>query len=197
MRKAVFLPGSDNALVHLAAPSMFRPRLHHPEHKPYRCCGFFWILRHCAIATIIGFTLWPSSIHAAEFTCATAWNLQRNDSVTKRQFEEMVARRFPSGPQPILGSSCLTGVLAGSILTGDDEQFLRFYRQHHPFLQTFLLVSPGGSVDAAISIGRLFRKYLIEAFGPVRVPSGMRRPWGDTTGRMVDWCQGRECVCAS
>ena len=85
-------------------------------------------------------------------------------------------------------------------MTGDDEKFLRFYRQHHPFLRSFLLVSQGGSVDAAISIGRLFRKYLIEAFGPIKSsPSGMAhaRPWLDSTGRMVDWCQDRECVCAS
>ena len=111
------------------------------------------------LAIILGFMLWPSSIHAAEFTCGTAWNLQPHDSVTKQQIEEIIARRFPSGPKPIPGSSCLAGMLTGPILTGDDEQFLRFYRQHHPFLQRFHLGSPGGNVDAAISIGRLFRKY--------------------------------------
>jgi hypothetical protein len=88
--------------------------------------------------------------------------------------------------------------LSGTIVKGDDEKLVRFYRANHPFLENFLLISPGGNVDAAINIGRLFRKYLIEAFGPVESSPGVQqRPWMDANGQIVNWCTGQECICAS
>ena len=94
--------------------------------------------------------------------------------------------------------SCVTAVLRGTIVQGDDGRLVRFYKANHPFLGNFLLISPGGSVDAAINIGRIFRKYLIEAFAPVEVSRGIReRPWMNANGQIVNWCRGQECICAS
>jgi hypothetical protein len=136
--------------------------------------------------------------HSAEIGCATVWSLHGlPKGATVQTVEEMHQRRFPSGRRPVLGTSCFTGVLRGTIVKGDDEKLVRFYRANHPFLASFLLISPGGNVDAAINIGRLFRKYLIEAFAPENVGNVRERPWLDANGQMVIWCSGRECVCAS
>jgi hypothetical protein len=122
--------------------------------------------------------------HSAEIGCATVWSLHGlPKGATVQTVEEMHQRRFPSGRRPVLGTSCFTGVLRGTIVKGDDEKLVRFYRANHPFLASFLLISPGGNVDAAINIGRLFRKYLIEAcaliwFGAVEREGevGLHRP---------------------
>jgi len=88
--------------------------------------------------------------------------------------------------------------LRGTIVKGDDEKLARFYRANHPFLEDFLLISSGGNVEAALNIGRLFRKYLIEAFAPVEGYQNVReRPWLDENSRIVNWCSGQECTCAS
>jgi hypothetical protein len=144
---------------------------------------------------LIAAALAATPTHSAEIGCATVWSLQ---GATAQTVEEMHQRRFPSGRRPVLGTSCFTGVLRGTIVKGDDEKLVRFYRANHPFLHSFLLISPGGNVDAAINIGRLFRKYLIEAFAPVKAYGDVReRPWIDANGQIVNWCSGRECICAS
>lgn len=48
---------------------------------------------------------------------------------------------------------CTIAALQGEIVEGDYQKFVTFYRQHHPAL----------FVDEAIKIGRLFRRYLIQA----------------------------------
>ena len=112
--------------------------------------------------------------------------------------EQMYLRRFPSGRRPIPEKSCLTAVLLGTIVQGDDEKLANFYRNNHPFLGNFLLISPGGNVAAAVNIGRLFRKYLIQALAPVEVSRGIRqRPWIDAAGQIINWCSGQQCACAS
>ena len=138
--------------------------------------------------------VWPTLIHSAEIKCATVWSLQ---GATQDEVK-LYQRRFPSSQRPIPGTSCLTGSLSGTIVKGDDEKLVRFYRANHPFLNSFLLISPGGDVDAATNIGRLFRKYLLNAYAPVEVSRGVReRPWMDANGQIVNWCSGQECICAS
>ena len=158
----------------------------------FRCVGFY------SLVLVLGWLLWPATTYSAEIGCATVWSVPSGEGVTHDKIEQLYRKRFPSGRRPILGTSCATGVLRGAIVQGDYEKLVRFYRANHPFLSNFLLISPGGSVDAAINIGRFFRKYLIEAFAPVPVPGGLReRPWLNANGQIVNWCSGRECICAS
>jgi hypothetical protein len=147
-------------------------------------------LAHYALAIVAACIAWPNLSHSAEIRCATVWSLQDTP--------QNIEHRFPSGRRPIPGATCVTGVLSGTIVQGDEEKLLRFYRANHPFLASFLLISPGGNVHAAINIGRLFRKYLIEALGPVEVSRGLReRRWEDGNGQLVNWCAGQTCICAS
>ncbi len=147
---------------------------------------------------ILGWMVWLTPGHSAEIRCATVWSVQGLQNASPQQIEQMYQRRFPSGRRPVSGTSCVTGVLSGPIVQGDDQRLVRFYRANHPFLDHFLLISPGGNVDAAINIGRLFRKYLIEALAPVEFSPGvMERPWGNANGQIVNWCSGQECICAS
>jgi hypothetical protein len=147
------------------------------------------------VIALIGPVIAATPTHSAEVGCATVWYFR---DATSQAVEEINRRRWPSGRRPILGTSCFTGVLTGTIVKGDDDKLVRFYRANHPFLSTFVLVSPGGNVEAAINIGRLFRKYLIQAFAPITVREGVReRPWIDANGRIVNWCSGQECSCAS
>jgi len=58
----------------------------------------------------------------------------------------------------------------------------------------FILLSPGGDVDEALKIGRLFRKYLIRAVAPWRKPDGSI--WIYMFDRTAP-CRGQDCTCAS
>jgi hypothetical protein len=112
--------------------------------------------------------------------------------------KEQFARRWPSGVLPIVGRTCMTGVILGPIENGDYEKVRAFYRLNHPFLETFDLASAGGNVVEAIKIGRLFRKYLISAHAPFRgsLPSGREYFYGlgheKECGALAD-----KCTCAS
>jgi hypothetical protein len=155
-------------------------------------------LGHYTSIIILGWMVWLTPSHSAEIRCATVWSVQGLQNAPPQKIEQMYQRRFPSGRRPIPGTTCVAGVLSGAIVQGDEERFVRFYRANHPFLDNFLLISPGGNVDAAINIGRLFRKYLIEALAPVLVSPGVQgRPWGDASGQIVEWCNSQDCICAS
>ncbi len=157
---------------------------------------FRW-LGHYPLALVLGWLFWPATTYSAEIGCATLWSVQGVQGVTPEKIEQMYQKVFPSGRRPIPGTSCTTGVLKGAIAQGDDEKLVRFYSANHPFLRSFLLISPGGSVEAAINIGRVFRKYLIEALAPFTSGGLHYRPWGDANGQIVNWCSGQECICAS
>src|SRR5438105_14664878 len=84
---------------------------------------------------------------AAEIGCATRWFLPQDTPPQK--IEQLFHQRFRSGRSPL--GTCMTGVLRGAIQQGDDEKILNFYRANHPFMGTFLLISNGGNVEAAIN----------------------------------------------
>jgi hypothetical protein len=150
-----------------------------------------WLGRY-TLAVVLGCLLWPATTYSAEIGCATLYSSRAVIAQTNNgRFP------FPSGRKPILGKSCNTGALRGAIVQGDDEKLVGFYSASHPFLRQFLLISPGGSVEAAINIGRVFRKYLIGAYAPEERIDGRSRPWSDANGQLVDWCTGQECICAS
>jgi hypothetical protein len=58
----------------------------------------------------------------------------------------------------------------------------------------FILVSPGGDVDEALKIGRLFRKHLLFANAPQRKSDGSI--WIYELDRTAP-CRGQNCTCAS
>ena len=56
---------------------------------------------------------------------------------------------------------CFSGRLDGQISKGDYEKVVAFVSANFPNVIDFYLISPGGDVDEALKIGRLFRKQLI------------------------------------
>ena len=87
---------------------------------------------------------------------------------------------------------CGSALLRGKIVKGDYERVRSFIY----FFSTtkFILASPGGDVDEALKIGRLFRKHLILADAPWRKPDGSIWIYGlDRTAP----CRGQNCTCAS
>lgn len=109
-----------------------------------------------------------------------------------RPFPEEKARKlWPSGRRPTR-LTCSVGLVKGPITAGDYDKIVAFYRQHHPFIDSFQLQSPGGSVIEATQIGRFFRRYLIEAEAPAYINglSFLRNINGET-------CAGPDCICAS
>lgn len=84
---------------------------------------------------------------------------------------------------------CKAGFLNGDIVKGDYEKMAGFLRAHHPNLEDFYLISPGGNVMEALRIAHLFRKYLITTFSPIH--------YADGTTSTVFGCRGDCGYCAS
>lgn len=140
--------------------------------------------------------LWTfASAHAAEIRCQSGihghYSLPQDDG--------WFMRRWPSGVRPT-ENTCSSGFLYGPIRQGDYEKVRAFFRQYHPFLGSFDLASPGGDVVEAIKIGRLFRKYLIHAFAPLRFSErvqGSHIEYFVSTGNEPECEPPHQCVCAS
>lgn len=126
---------------------------------------------------------------AVEVGCATAGYDGHSIS------EEGARKEWPSGFRPVAGM-CRKGFLNGEIVSGDFQKVLKFYRANHPYLDTFELISPGGNLQEAIRIGKLFRKYLLS----VEAPFGRQFIIGGSVMGLPGArfsCGGSECVCAS
>jgi hypothetical protein len=133
------------------------------------------IMKRILFAALAMFML-AGSTHAAEISCD-------NDS-----FFTLNGR-----------ASCGNGHLNGEIVKGDYEKvesLIGLGAAH------FSLASPGGDVDEALKIGRLFRKYLIETSAPYRYPDDSPRPSGCLgeniccfRGKKIYY--GQNCTCAS
>jgi hypothetical protein len=111
--------------------------------------------------------------HAAEISCAPA------DPTGGMTLEEALAAGYDVGgpdqgnPKGMTleqaraagllapDTSCISGLLSGQISRGDYKKVAALLKAHNPFINTFRLNSPGGNLDEALKIGRLFRKYLI------------------------------------
>jgi hypothetical protein len=63
-------------------------------------------------------------------------------------------------------NNCSLGILRGPISKGDYEKVATLLRTNYLVLRMFSLASPGGDVNEALKIGRLFRKYLITTITP-------------------------------
>lgn len=114
-------------------------------------------LRSLFLAVATAFAFLTTSADAAEIGC---------DSAYEGNPVPFAGERWPSGSLPTAGK-CADAFLIGPIAKGDYEKVRAFYANNHPFLDRFIITSPGGDVQEAISIGALFRKYLIEVQGPM------------------------------
>lgn len=132
-----------------------------------------------ALVAVVFFTSYSLPSSSAEVGCL--------DYYSNAFPEERAAQLWPSGRRPTK-TTCSTGSIRGSISAGDFEKFVTFYRAHHPFMNVVFLHSAGGNVREAIKIGRLLRRYLIEADAPRQI-AGHR-----LLGKL---CDGPDCVCAS
>jgi hypothetical protein len=125
------------------------------------------------------------NVQAAEIGCGQPLNEPIPD--------ELARQLWPLGFRPIAGM-CQSAYLLGKIEKGDYDKFRIFYRKNHPVLNVLKLLSPGGNTDEAMMIGRLLRKYLITAWGPIQL--GTVRLWYQGSESSPS-CRGPECVCAS
>jgi hypothetical protein len=120
---------------------------------------------------------------AAELSCSNLYTGKEDVPVAKSWWG------WQHKPTPY--ATCLGGFLRGEISKGDYEKVTAFLSTHHPFVSFFNLISPGGDVDEALKIGRLFRQYLISTSAPTTILSP------DNVPALSDLCRGQDCICAS
>jgi hypothetical protein len=159
-----------------------------------------WIIAIFAYLILCGFSA-PS--RAAEISCTKLYDVGE-----PADFLGFRARDYwASGRRPTPYVTCAIGFLNGQISKGDYKKVVAFLKAHHPFVNAFYLNSPGGEVDEALNIGRMFRKYLISTSAPriidlgASVKAGSRvNNYGDIPFLSAgdrDLCRGPNCTCAS
>jgi hypothetical protein len=156
-----------------------------PEHSAEKQMRFL-VLAVMLLLSIGSFT----SANAAEVRCESGHRFV----LPKDEADAAYAKRWPSGVRPT-SNTCSSGLISGPIEPGDYEKVRALYRQNHPFLGGFTLASPGRNVLEALKIGKLFRRYLIIAFAPVRITSADGRERFAMPG--VPECDNGRCLCAS
>jgi hypothetical protein len=89
--------------------------------------------------------------------------------------------------------------LAGTIEKGDYARFKQLLSENHRYMWAIHLVSSGGDAEEAIKIGRLLRKYLLQADAPAmdddKGTEGIAFGYPPSVERPL--CRGAHCVCAS
>jgi hypothetical protein len=152
-----------------------------------------------AAATAIFF---PPGSHAAEIRCASTWGAALSNGVD-------LLWDLPSG-RAASPASCLQILIKGEIVADDSAKFAQLLRSNHPFVHSVILWSSGGSVEAAMEIGRMIRKDLLETTAPIDVkdiPDGagflsnpkcaLCVPSELPDPSMQYLCEGEACHCAS
>jgi len=133
-----------------------------------------------------------SKLHAADVECFGPQELYDGRSIS-----DAAARKlWPSGFRPVAGM-CFAGFLRGTILQGHYEKVRTFLAQQKNYMTLFVLVSPGGDVNEAMMIGRLFKKYLIHTWSPEYFLDRFFLPNFGTDQPPRYRCEGADCVCAS
>jgi hypothetical protein len=123
-----------------------------------------------------------NAARAAEFKCVRPVG----------PFSEEVRKRYSADELPPPGT-CTAILIRGEIVAGDADRFSETLRGKQPWIDTVFLVSPGGNMAEALSIGRLVRRNLLTTSAPVDIQ-------GDGKGYMdFPWasCKGNRCICAS
>jgi hypothetical protein len=159
-------------------------------------------MRRFLAASALTFFLAIGPAHPAEVSCldygdpsqsfaAQARSEKNTDKAPSSNAKPNKIPQFDDIPVP-----CVEGLLRGQIVGGDYENVVRLFRDSHPVLRKFSLISPGGSVEEAIRIGRLFRKYTVAASAPFKLLSGSFQALGPHAATQL--CVGNaECMCAS
>jgi len=110
--------------------------------------------------------------------------------------QEQAKKQWPSGRMPVANVTCAEGYLTGDISKGDYEKVVTLLRANEPFLSKFVLNSPGGDVDEALKIGRLFREHLIQTWAAIASNDDAGPTFfSPTSGNPL--CSGQHCTCAS
>jgi hypothetical protein len=141
-------------------------------------------LRCLCVFALLFLAISGSPLRAAEVECVRHYD-------GKPIPEEFAQKLWPSGFRPVAGM-CKYGYLHGTIAKGDYEKVRALLRLNQQMLNVFYLASPGGDVNEAILIGRLFREYLITAWAPQDFSGSFLLATSPTI-----LCRGTECVCAS
>lgn len=109
--------------------------------------------------------------------------------------EKQASKARPSGFRPQVGM-CYEAYLHGTIEKGDYEKVVAFYRPSHKILGRFRLNSNGGDNEEAMKIGKLFRRNLISAIAPQRIPiPGVDLPMTLEGARPHDFLCGQTGSC--
>jgi hypothetical protein len=149
-------------------------------------------LRWCALLAILLVAIGGSQLHAADVECFGPQDRYDGKSIS----DEIAEKLWPSGFRPVAGS-CHAGFLNGTIVKGDYDKVRRFFAQQKNYMNVFYLVSTGGDVDEAMSIGRLFRKFLIHTWAPDDFLGRFHLGNFGSIQPPLDRCEGAQCVCAS
>ena len=149
---------------------------------------------------MISFGAWlflsADTSHAADISCSKVWGdtaIKNNLGFGKNLLPFDLI--FPSGRRPTERSSREI-LISGPIQSGDAQKFTNLLRQNHPFVMNDVkIASSGGSVEDAIEIGRLVRRYLLKTSAPYsleQIANGIGVMEGDKK-----ICEGPGCHCAS
>jgi|GEM_PF-5305305 len=127
-------------------------------------------------------------VFAAEIECSDTYNNgDKINSSSNPHWKDF----YPSGRLPS-NSTCMIALINGDIVAGDSEKFSKILNDNSPFLTSVYLASSGGSVEEAIKIGELVRKYMLATF----VPTSFRFS-PDDNGHTGGWLLTKDGVCPS
>jgi hypothetical protein len=93
--------------------------------------------------------------------------------ITEAQWADdpLIARLRDQGLQRLAYPFCRAALLSGEIMAGDARAVEAMVQANLPFLEWLALNSNGGSVDEAMQIGRVARRYYLMTEAPNRVPN--------------------------
>ena len=137
----------------------------------------------------------PTFSAGAEITCVEFYSGQNDPA--------RLAQLYPSGRKPG-PDTCRTMLIKGAITSDDPTKFAQLVQKNHPFLDSVMLWSSGGSVEGAMKIGRLIRKGLIRTQAPFEVDDKNKGRGLGFASRPVPGCPlqrptslPKDCHCAS
>lgn len=142
------------------------------------------------LLALLALILFSAEGYSATIVCLEAYPTSLKHELTEKA-KEKLREYYPSGVVPL--GKCKEALLQGPIEVGDTDKFLEFYRANHPALTRLYLHSPGGVADEAMNIGKIARKYLLEAHAPEMVEQSA----GFLYRNPQVLCSGSDCICAS
>ena len=128
---------------------------------------------------------------AAEIQCSDTYAISNLDNLS------FWKKRYPSGRMPTK-TTCDSILIYGDIVAGDSDKFSKILHDNNPFIAFVYLASSGGSVEEAIKIGTMVRKYMLTTVAPTRLGNLNDSVHGILVGeKRDDVCPSKNCHCAS